>query len=117
MDKAPYDAANTDLKNKSLDASISTNTLEHIPHKDIVNIFTELRRTLKDNGVVSLSIDYSDHYAHTDKKISLLNFLKYDDKTWNKFNHKHHYQIPIIVYFHPFYSSFLHYKIVPDILP
>jgi SAM-dependent methyltransferase len=90
--KAPYDAANTDLKNKSLDACISTNTLEHIPYKDIVNIFTELRRTLKDKGVVSLSIDYSDHYAHTDKKISLLNFLKYDDKTWGKFNHKHHYQ-------------------------
>ena len=27
-------------------------------------------------------IDYSDHYAHTDKNISLLNYLKYDSKRW-----------------------------------
>lgn len=90
--KAPYDAANTDLKNNTLDACVSTNTLEHIPEHTIIKIFKELHRTLKGTGVVSLQIDYTDHYAHTDSKISLLNYLKYDDEKWRKFNHNCHYQ-------------------------
>ena len=77
--RAPYDAANTDFDDKSLDACISTNTLEHIPEESIVAIFREL---IKDSGVVSANIDYSDHYAHTDKNISALNYLKFNAKDW-----------------------------------
>lgn len=90
--RAPYDAAKTDLKDKTLDACISTATLEHIPKEDIISIFDELYRTLKDDGIVSAIIDYSDHYAHTDKSISLLNYLKFDEKSWEKYNHNCHYQ-------------------------
>ncbi len=90
--KAPWDAAKSGLENQTLDACISTNTLEHIPEASIVDIFTELRRTLKDTGIVSANIDYSDHYAHTDRSISLLNYLKYDTKSWQKYNHACHYQ-------------------------
>jgi hypothetical protein len=90
--KAPYDASKTDLSDKSIDACISTNTLEHIPESSIVSIFSELRRTLKDSGIISAQIDYSDHYAHTDDTISLLNYLKFDDKTWKRYNHNCHYQ-------------------------
>ena len=80
--KSPYDAAKTDFKDKSICACISTNTLEHIPRESIINIFTELYRILKDDGIISARIDYSDHYAHTDDNISLLNYLKYDDRAW-----------------------------------
>ncbi len=90
--KSPYNAENTDLKDRSLDACVSTNTLEHIPRQSIIKIFRELHRTLKDTGVASLQIDYSDHYAHTDNKISFLNYLKYSDIEWKKFNHSCHYQ-------------------------
>jgi hypothetical protein len=90
--KAPWDAVKSGLENQTLDACISTNTLEHIPEASIVDIFTELRRTLKDTGIVSAKIDYSDHYAHTDRSISLLNYLKYDTKSWQKYNHACHYQ-------------------------
>lgn len=90
--KAPYDAAKTDFDDKTLDACISTNTLEHIPKESIVSIFSELHRTLKDDGIVSAVIDYSDHYAHTDKTISLLNYLKFDENTWERYNHNCHYQ-------------------------
>ena len=90
--KAPYDAAKTDLKDKSIDACISSVTLEHVPKESIVQIFTELRRTLREDGIVSATIDYSDHYAHTDPTISLLNYLRYPDFEWDKYNHSCHYQ-------------------------
>lgn len=90
---APFDASSTGLRSESFDACISTNTLEHIPPKDIENIFHEIYRILKPGGVVSAVIDYSDHYAHTDDGISLLNFLKFDSCVWEeKFNHRSHYQ-------------------------
>lgn len=90
--KAPYDASNTDLDDKSLDACISTNTLEHIPKKSIFRIFNELHRVLKNEAIVSAQIDYSDHYSHTDPSISLLNYLRYTDKQWEKYNHRCHFQ-------------------------
>ena len=89
---APYDASETTLDDQSLDACISTFTLEHIPKKSIENIFKELHRKLKETGIVSAKIDYSDHYAHTDSKIPLLNYLRYDADEWKKYNHNCHYQ-------------------------
>lgn len=90
--RAPYDASKIDLSDKSLSACISTNTLEHIPKDSIMAIFSELYRTLKDDGIVSAKIDYSDHYAHTDKSISLLNYLRFVENDWKKYNHNCHYQ-------------------------
>ena len=90
--RSPYDASKTDLKTNSLDACISTNTLEHIPIESIISIFTELNRVLRDSGIVSCVIDYSDHYAHTDSRISLLNYLNFSETDWQKFNHKCHFQ-------------------------
>ena len=89
---APYDATKIHLSDKSIDACISTNTLEHIPKLDIIGIFSELYKKLKDEGIVSLIIDYSDHYAHTDNNISLLNYLKFSHHQWKRYNHKLHFQ-------------------------
>ena len=47
---------------------------------------------LKKNGFVSSVIDYSDHYSHTDKNISPLNFLKFNKKNWKKYNNSYLYQ-------------------------
>ena len=90
--RSPYDASKTELNSKSIDACISTNTLEYIPIKSIKSIFIEIKRILKDTGIVSAKIDYSDHYAHTDSKITRLNFLNFSDSEWKKYNHKCHYQ-------------------------
>lgn len=90
--RAPYDATKTDFDDKIFDACISTNTLEHIPKESIASIFLELYRTLKDDGIVSAAIDYSDHYAHTDSTISVLNYLRFGESTWKKYNHNCHYQ-------------------------
>ena len=89
---APYDAKKIHLSDKSIEACISTNTLEHIPKIDIIEIFSEIYKKLIDEGIVSLIIDYSDHYAHTDNNISLLNFLRFTHNQWKRYNHKMHYQ-------------------------
>jgi len=90
--RAPFDVAESKLDDKSVDGCISTNTLEHVPRRDIVAIFDEVHRILKDDGIVSVKIDYTDHYAHTDRGISLLNYLRYDEQEWRTFNHRCHYQ-------------------------
>ena len=90
--RAPFDASSTDFQNSSIDACISTNTLEHIPKDEIIKIFKELHRILKPHGIVSTYIDYSDHYAHTDSSISNLNYLKFSDTQWKKYNHRVHFQ-------------------------
>ena len=90
--KAPYDSTKSHLSENSIDACISTNTLEHIPEPDIIAIFFELHKILKDEGIISAIIDYSDHYAHTDKKISLLNYLRFTTYQWRRYNHNMHYQ-------------------------
>lgn len=86
------DARQTNLDAESVDFCASTNTLEHIPREDIVLIFEEIFRVMKSSGVVSVKIDYTDHYSHTDSSIHKLNFLKYDEGEWVRYNHKLHYQ-------------------------
>ena len=90
--RAPADAANTVLADGSIDVCISTATLEHIPEDSIRKILSELYRIMRDGGLVSAVIDYSDHYSHTDGSISQLNFLKYSDNRWMRYNHRCHYQ-------------------------
>lgn len=89
---APFDASNTGFGESVFDVCVSTNTLEHIPKESLIKIFYELNRTLKDSGLVSLIVDYSDHYYHTDKSIGPLNFLNYTESEWEKFNHSCHFQ-------------------------
>ena len=90
---APADASKTNLKSCSIDACISTDTLEHIPLKNLEDIFKEMHRILKIDGIFSSIIDYSDHYSHTDKNLHPLNFLRYKNTEWEKkYNHSSHYQ-------------------------
>jgi ubiquinone/menaquinone biosynthesis C-methylase UbiE len=89
---APSDAKRTGLHPESIDVVVSTNTLEHIPKEDIVGILCEMKRILKPGGFISSKIDYSDHYAATDRNIDRLNYLKFSDAEWDKYNHSNHYQ-------------------------
>lgn len=89
---APCDAAFTNYKDKSIDLITSTNTLEHIPPLDIKKILAECRRILSPDGIMSMKIDYSDHYSHSDATIGPYNFLQFSEKEWAQHNHVHHYQ-------------------------
>lgn len=89
---APLDMRMSGLEAGSFDLCISTNTLEHIPKKDIEAILVELKGLLTSEGSISAVIDYSDHYSHTDPSIGSLNFLQFAEGDWEKLNHSNHYQ-------------------------
>jgi len=89
---APVDMQQTAFAGGSIDACISTNTLEHIPAPVISGIWKEVSRILRPGGIVSAKIDYSDHYAHSDRSISPLNYLTFSGETWRRYNHSCHYQ-------------------------
>lgn len=89
---APGDARSTGLSTQSVDYITSTNTLEHIPQADARSILRECRRILRPDGVVSFLIDYRDHYADADSRISVYNFLKYPPSLWALCNSRFHFQ-------------------------
>lgn len=90
--RAPCDARATGLANTSVDYITSTSTLEHIPPADIRLILRECRRILRPGGVMSMLIDYQDHYSYADSSISVYNFLRYDEREWVRWNPALQYQ-------------------------
>ncbi len=89
---APCDGRSTGLKPNSVNFITSTNTLEHIPPRDIQTILKECYRLLKPGSFMSFIIDYCDHYSYFDKRISVYNFLRYPAPAWKLFNPSLHYQ-------------------------
>ncbi len=90
--RAPCDARAMDLAERSIDMVVSTNTLEHIPPEDISAIMQECRRLCRSPAVLSMKIDYSDHWSHADRSISPWHFLRFDDDEWRRWNPPMHYQ-------------------------
>jgi SAM-dependent methyltransferase len=90
--RAPADARATGLAARSVDFITSTNTFEHIPQEEIRRILAEFRRILKPGGILSLKIDYQDHYSYSDKSITAYNFLQFDTKRWRRYSPPSHYQ-------------------------
>jgi SAM-dependent methyltransferase len=80
---SPYDATNTNFSNDYFDLHFSNNVFEHINTKILNRIILEGRRILSPNGIAIHKIDESDHFAHTDNRISLINFLRFNEISWN----------------------------------
>lgn len=81
---APGDAAETGLEDKSIDFHTSRAVFEHIPPGILKKILEEGNRIVRPNGMFVHRIDYSDHFSHSDKSISVINFLQYSDHEWDK---------------------------------
>jgi len=77
------DARETKFKNEEFDLINSNNTFEHIYPEILIDILKEFKRVLKADGIMSHSIDMSDHFAHLDKSITVYNYLQYSDSEWN----------------------------------
>ena len=88
---APCDSANTGLEGESIDFIYSQEVFEHIPPFLFPDIMKECHRVLKDDGVVSIFINYADHYCSIDDSINEYNFLQYSEKKWKKYNPSLHY--------------------------
>ena len=89
---APRDARDTGFERNYFDFISSTEVFEHVPEKDLCNILFETYNILKPGGVFILKIDYRDHWAFFDRKITIYNYLKYSDSHWEKYNPSLHYQ-------------------------
>ena len=79
---APFDATKTGFNDNTFDIHFSNNVFEHIPPEILNQILTEGKRVLKVNGIAIHKIDESDHFAHTDKSITSINFLQFNKKIW-----------------------------------
>jgi len=82
---APGDAREIDIENSFFDFYISCTVLEHIDENLLFPIFSEARRVLKPSGLAIHRIDYSDHFSHSDKEVSAINFLQYSDDEWARY--------------------------------
>ncbi len=82
---APADAAATALPSASVDFHFSVTTLEHIPAPDIEAILAEGARLLKPGGRFIHLLDYSDHFSHSDTRISAIHFLRWTDTQWQRY--------------------------------
>lgn len=82
---APGNAASTGLADESVDFHTSHTVFEHIPPAVLARIFNEGNRIINDRGLFLHNIDYSDHFSHSDRSISAINFLQYSDAEWNRY--------------------------------
>jgi len=89
---APADARKVPHPDGSIELIVSNNTLEHIPPADLILIMRECRRLCSPHGVVSMAIDYSDHYSHSDRRVGRTNFLRYTDSEFERFQSSFLYQ-------------------------
>jgi hypothetical protein len=89
---APVDARATNFSDCNFGFMSSSVTLEHIPPNDILGILLECYRILDFGGILSMEIDYKDHWSYSDGNISIYNFLKFSPREWIKFNPSLHYQ-------------------------
>ena len=80
---APCDASNLPYENEYFDFHISFTVLEHIDIKSIRSIFKEARRVLKNKGCLIHLIDYTDHFSHSDQRLSKISFLGYSQSKIN----------------------------------
>ncbi len=83
---APSDARELPVCDRTIDFHISNNVFEHIPLDVLSQILSEGRRKIKDDGLMVHRIDFSDHFSHSDPRISTINFLKYSEEQWHRYS-------------------------------
>ncbi|MBK9264248.1 MAG: methyltransferase domain-containing protein [Polyangiaceae bacterium] len=74
--RAPGDAAALDLPGGTIDLHVSYEVLEHIPGPVLEAILREGRRVAAPGALFVHRIDFSDHFSHSDRNISAINFLE-----------------------------------------
>jgi SAM-dependent methyltransferase len=82
--RAPADATALNVAAGTIDLQFSYTVFEHIPREVLVGILREAKRVLSPDGVAIHHIDPSDHFAHDDPSISMVNFLQFSDPEWDK---------------------------------
>ncbi|HET7435522.1 MAG TPA: class I SAM-dependent methyltransferase [Thermoanaerobaculia bacterium] len=82
---APADASALRLSDGSIDYHVSFTVLEHIPADVLRAILVEGRRLLRADGLFAHMVDLSDHFAHADRSINGINFLRFTEREWQHY--------------------------------
>jgi SAM-dependent methyltransferase len=89
---APGDASHTGLPDHSIDIVFSNSVLEHVTPDALPAIMQESRRVLRPSGVAVHCVACNDHYAHFDRSISYVNYLRFSEQEWRRWNNPLQYQ-------------------------
>lgn len=89
---APADARFTQFEPDSVDLVYSNSVLEHIPADMIRGLMEEAFRVLKPGGLALHNVGCNDHYAFSDKSISFVNYLQFNEQQWELWNNPLQYQ-------------------------
>jgi len=81
---APADATALPFRDERFDFHVSHAVLEHVPRDAIVQVLGEAKRLLRPDGILVHVIDPSDHFSHDDTSIVAVNFLKFEDREWER---------------------------------
>lgn len=81
---APANATSLSLPLQSIDYHVSYTVLEHIPPEILIQVMLEGKRVLRSSGLFIHCVDFSDHFSHSDKSISPINFLQFSENEWEK---------------------------------
>ena len=76
---------------QDIDLVLSRFVLEHVTHKDLMEIHDFLYSKLESGSLVLHLISPSDHRAFSDSSLSLQDFLKYSEEEWNRIQTKFDY--------------------------
>ena len=82
--RAPCDASLSGLSASTVDYHTSYTVLVHIPLPVLSAIMDEGSRILSPKGLFVHRVDYTDHFSHSDKSISAINFLQFTEETWQR---------------------------------
>jgi len=80
---APADFSQSRIAPQSIDIVYSNLVLEHVTPSALRGILRESRRVLRPDGRCWHTVDYTDHYSHTLRGLSPLNFMRYGRRFWD----------------------------------
>ncbi|WP_400770536.1 methyltransferase domain-containing protein [Methylosinus sporium] len=81
-----YDPPDLPFQDNSFDLITSTSVLEHVPSGQVERLASELHRVLRHGGVSTHHIAHKDHWSDFDASLHDLNYLRYDERGWRRFN-------------------------------
>lgn len=90
--RAPANAASTGFSNASVSLVFSNSVLEHVSETVLGALMRESARILQPDGLALHSVNCGDHYAYFDRNITPIHYLRFDDRTWRRWNNGLLYQ-------------------------
>ena len=78
------DARKLDLPSAAISLIHSNNTFEHVYTEVLKEILMEFKRLTAKGGIMSHFVDMSDHFAHSDKSITIYNYLQFSERRWSR---------------------------------